>query len=65
MYEEKFKIEELFSLQKCSCKVGKKDITEKKVEKVVSGSVHSKKKTGIRKFADNFIQIDINQMIWF
>lgn len=36
--------------------------TEKKVEKVISGSVRSKKKNGIQKFADNFIAEDINNV---
>lgn len=35
---------------------------EKKVEKVITGSVKSKKKSGLQKFTDNFISDDVNSV---
>ncbi len=60
---EKFKIEELFSLQKCSCKVGKKDITENGIIPIYSSETTNNGIIGYCNHVPHYV-VDANHPIY-
>ena len=62
MFIEDYKSNSFSTREKQNAEQNKELNKEKKVQKVISGPVTVKKKSGLRKFFDSFVQEDIDKV---